>query len=57
MDGFAKLDNWSFALLIVILFLVLYTIFFYIRPLSKTMAESFVVTPTNDHELYSKTFI
>jgi hypothetical protein len=47
MDGFAKLDNWSFALLIVILFLVLYTIFFYIRPLSKTMAESFLVTPTN----------
>lgn len=48
MDGLAKLDNWSFALLIVILFLVLYMIFFYIRPLSKTMAESFVGTEEVD---------
>lgn len=44
MNGFQKLDNWSFALLVVIFFLVLYTSLFYIRSLSSGIAESFIGT-------------
>ena len=42
IDAFITMDTWSFALLAIIIFLVLFFLFFHIRPISSKIAQTTV---------------
>ena len=42
INAFITMDTWSFALLVIILFLVIFLIFFHMRPITSSIAHSTV---------------